>query len=101
MTLPKISLETIDATAAIATRQDIGEFAVSSMMNLMQEQPELTNLITVMLGTMVQGGENVEEVPAEFAQEMIIKASMVTYGLVMAAVKAQVEADELNEAWGK
>ena len=101
MTLPKISLETIDATAAIATRQDIGEFAVSSMMNLMQEQPELTNLITVMLGTMVQGGENVEEVPAEFAQEMIIKASMVTYGLVMAAVKAQVEADELNEAWGE
>ena len=25
----------------------------------------------------------------------------MTYGLVMSAVKAQIEADELNEAWGE
>ena len=101
MTLPKISLETIESTTAQATRMDMGEFAVSSMMDLMQEQPELTDLINTFLGNMIQGGDEVEDVPAVVAQEMILKSSFITYGLVMAAVKAQIEADELNEAWGE
>ena len=101
MTLPKISLETIAATAAQATRVPMGEFAVSSIMDLMQEQPELTELINTFLGNMIQGGDEVEDVPAELAQEMILKSSFITYGLVMSAVKAQIEADELNEAWGE
>ena len=101
MTLPKISLETISATAAQATRMPMGEFAVSSMMDLLQEQPELTELINTFLGNMIQGGDDMEDVPAEFAQEMILKSSFITYGLVMHAVKAQIEADELNEAWGE
>lgn len=101
MTLPKISLETISATAAQATRVPMGEYAVSSIMDLMQEQPELTELINTFLGNMIQGGDEVEDVPAELAQEMILKSSFITYGLVMSAVKAQIEADELNEAWGE
>ncbi len=100
MTLPKISLETIEATAAQATRKPMDEFAVSSIMDLMQEQPELTDLINTFLGNLIQGGEDMEDVPASFAQEMILKSSFITYGLVMAAVKAQLEADELNQAWG-
>ena len=100
MTLPRISLETISATAAIATRKNPDEFAVSSMMDLLQEQPELTELINAFISNMVKGGDEVEEVPAEVAQEMIIKSAFITYGLVVAAIKAQIEADELNEAWG-
>tara|TARA_R110002051_G_scaffold216392_2_gene280695 strand:- start:91 stop:411 length:321 start_codon:yes stop_codon:yes gene_type:complete len=106
MTLPKISIETIAATAAQATRQDVDTFAVSSMLELVQEQPELTNLISECVASMISGAETlraegVEEVPIDFAQDAIIKAAFATYGLVIAAVKAQVEADELNEAWGK
>ena len=101
MTLPKISLETISATAAQATRKPMEEFAISSMMDLMQEQPELTELINTFLGNMIAGGNEVEDIPAQVAQEMILKSSFITYGLVMAAVKAQIEADELNEAWGE
>jgi hypothetical protein len=105
MTFPKISLDTIAATAAIATRQDMNEFAMHSMLDLMQEQPELTGLINTFLGNMIQGGyeakaEGVDMIAVSFAQEQILKAAMITYGLTMAAVKAQVEADELNEAWG-
>ena len=101
MTLPRISIETISATAAVATRQNMDEFAVSSMMDLLQEQPELTDLINIFLGNMVKGGDEVEDIPAVVAQELILKSSFITYGLVMAAVKAQIEADELNEAWGE
>ena len=105
MTFPKISLETIAATAAIATRQNMDEFALTAMLELHGSQPELTGLINTFLGNMVAAGEEakadgVDMVPVAFAQEQILKAAMITYGLTMAAVKAQVEADELNEAWG-
>ena len=106
MTLPKISLETIDATAAIAVRQDMDTYATMTMLDLLQEQPELTGLINTFLGTIIEGGEKAkadgcEMVPIEFAQNEILKAAFITYGLTMAAMKAQVEADELNEAWGE
>ena len=101
MTLPKISLETISATAAQATRKPMDMFAVESMMDLMQEQPELTELINTFLSNMIAGSADVEEVPSSFAHEMIIRSTFITYGLVMSAVKAQIEADELNEAWGE
>ena len=105
MTLPKISIETIAATAAQATRQDMDEFALTAMLELHGSQPELTELINTFLGNMVAAGEEaradgVDMVPITFAQEQILKASFITYGLAMAAVKAQIEADELNEAWG-
>ena len=41
MTLPKISLETISATAAQATRKPMDMFAVESMMDLMQEHDDV------------------------------------------------------------
>ena len=100
MTLPTISLETISATAAQAVRKPMDEFAVDTIMELMEEQPALTELINTFLGNMIAGGNEVEDIPAQVAQEMILKSSFITYGLVMAAVKAQVEADELNQAWG-
>ena len=106
MTFPKISIETIDATAAIATRQDMDEFAMTTMLELSGSQPELTGLINIFLGNMVAAGEEakadgIDTIPINFAQEQILKASFITYGLAMAAVKAQIEADELNEAWGE
>mgnify|MGYP003152312719 CR=1 FL=1 len=105
MTLPKISLDTIAATAAIATRQDMNAFAMQSMLDLHIEQPDLTGLINTFLGNMIAGGEEckaegIDMVPVAFAQEEILKAAFITYGLTMAAVKTQIEADELNEAWG-
>ena len=99
MTFPKISLEVIEATAAVAQRKDINEFALSAIMDLMQSQPELTNLISGMCANMIAGGDDVESVPAEFAQNSILVAAYASYGLAMKAVKAQIEADELNEEW--
>ena len=102
MTFPKISLSTIEATAAQAVRKDMDTFATTAMLDLMQEQPELTALINGFLGNIIDGGTQAleagcEMVPVEFAQNEILKAAFVTYGLTMAAVKAQVEADALND----
>lgn len=106
MTFPTISIETIESTAAQAVRKNPDQFAVSSMLDLMQEQPELTQLINTFVGNMIAGGEDakadgVDMIPVEFAQNEILKAAFITYGLTMAAVKAQIEANELNEAWGE
>ena len=99
MTFPKISLEVIEATAAIAHRQAINEYAMSSVKDLMQSQPALTRLISDMCANMISGGDDVESVPADFAQNAILVAAYASYGLAMNAIKAQIEADELNKEW--
>lgn len=99
MTLPKISLEVIEATAAVAMRKPINEYAMSSILDLMQSQPELTNLINNMCGNMITGGDDLETVSAEFAQNAILVAAYAAYGLAMDSVKAQIEGDELNKEW--
>ena len=99
MTFPKISLEVIEATFAVAQRKDMSEYALSSVMDLMQSQPELTNLISGMCANMISGGDDVESVPADFAQNAILVAAYASYGLAMNAIKAQIETDELNKEW--
>ena len=101
MGLPKISLEVVEATSAVAQRKTINEYALHSILDLMQEQPELTEIINAMCGNMVAGGEEVESVTAEFAQNAILTAAYAAYGLAMDAVKAQIEADEFNKEWAE
>ena len=99
MTFPKISLEVIEATTAVAQRKTINDYAMSSILDLMQSQPELTSLINDMCDNLISGGNDVETVTAEFAQNAILVAAYAAYGLAMDSVKAQVEANELNEEW--
>ncbi len=99
MTFPKISLEVIEATTAVAQRKNINEYAMSSILELMQSQPELTGLINDMCGNMIAGGNDVESVPSQFAQNSILVAAYAAYGLTVGAIKAQIEADELNKDW--
>lgn len=99
MTLPRISLAVVEATSAVAQRKTINEYALHSILDLMQEQPELTEIINTMCGNMIAGGGEVESVSAEFAQNAILTAAYAAYGLAMDAVKAQIETNELNEEW--
>ena len=100
MALPKISPEVMLATAEQATRQRKEVFAVESMMDGLQEQPELTATITTLIQNLTNGLDEVEVVPSEVVEAVVIETAMLVMGLTIKAFTAQVEADELNEAWG-
>jgi len=102
MTLPKISIEVMAATTHQAVRQSREEFALATMHDAAQEQPELHETIQTLVVNMLAGSQDVEGgmVPVEFTQAMIIEAAYLTLGLTLKGFNAQVEADELNEAWG-
>ena len=100
MTLPKISPEVMLATAEQATRQRKEVFAVESMMDGLQEQPELTATITTLIQNLTNGLDEVEVVPSEVVEAVVIETAMLVMGLTIKAFTAEVEADELNQAWG-
>ena len=88
------------ATAEKATRQRKEVFAVESMMDGLQEQPELTATITTLIQNLTNGLDEVEVVPSEVVEAVVIETAMLVMGLTIKAFTAQVVADELNEAWG-
>ena len=100
MTLPKISAEVMLATSEQATRQRKEVFAVESMMDALQDQPELAATITTLIQNLTHGLDEIEVVPSEVAEAVVIETAMLVMGLTIKAFTAQVEADELNEAWG-
>jgi hypothetical protein len=101
MTLPRISVEVLDATAAkVLQNHDNPElFATETMTGLMHDQPELFAVLSAMMDNAIKGGEDVEMVSAKFAQEMILRSCYVGVGLALKAINAQLETDEMNEAW--
>ena len=103
MTLPRISVEVLDATAAkVLQNHDKPEkFAIETMMSLMQDQPELFAVLNSMMESFVKGGDDMETVPAQFAQEMMLRSCYVGVGLALKAINAQIETDEMNEDWGE
>ena len=100
MTLPKISAEVMLATSEQATRQRKEVFAVESMMDALQDQPELAATITTLIQNLTHGLDEIEVVPSEVVEAVVIETAMLVMGLTIKAFTAQVEADELNEAWG-
>ena len=83
----------------IAQRKSISKYALHGILSLMREQPALTDLISNMCGNMLDGGDDVETVSTEFAQERILVAAYAAYALAMDSVKAQIESDELNKEY--
>ena len=100
MPLPKISLEVMLATSEQATRQRKEVFAIESMMDALQDQPELAVTINTLVQNLTNGLDEVEVVPSEVVEAVVIETAMLVMGLTIKAFTAQVEADELNEAWG-
>ena len=101
MTLPRISVEVLDATAAkvLQNHDNPALFATETMKGLMHDQPELFAVLSGMMDSTIEGGNDVEMVSAKFAQEMILRSCYVGVGLALKAINAQLETDELNEAW--
>jgi hypothetical protein len=101
MTLPRISADVIDATASkVLQNYDKPElFAVETMAGLMRDQPELFAVLSGMMDSAIKGGNELDMVPAQFAQEMMLRSCYVGVGLALNAINAQLETDEMNEAW--
>ena len=101
MTLPRISVEVLDATAAkvMQNHNKPEEFAVETMRGLMRDQPELFAVLSGFMDSAIKGGDDVEMVSAAIAKEMMLRACYVGVGLALNAINAQLETDEMDAAW--
>ena len=93
MTFPKVSDTCVLATLSKLTQTHPQEFATETMTALVEEQPALMAAITELL--LVSAGRDIEEMESQ------LTATFCILGLFSKAVAAQIEADELNEAWGE
>jgi Asp-tRNA(Asn)/Glu-tRNA(Gln) amidotransferase B subunit len=101
MTLPRINIDTILATLDKAVQSRPDEFAMATMLDGMTEQPELTMAIHEVINKYVEPLiEFDEDINAQAAASMLIELSACVYGITMKAMKAQADAEEMNEAWG-
>ena len=102
MTLPRISMDTILATLDKAIQQKPDEFAMTTMLEGMIEQPELTAAIHEIVNKYVEPlvDHDEDDINPQAAAASMIELSACVYGIVMKAIKAQTDAEEMNEAWG-
>ena len=101
MTIPQITDECLHAVVekAIQTHPEI--FAATTMLEMKVEQPALCAGLTALLKPFLQPtSEEVGDMPIEVCQEMILMASFCLVGVAVKSIKAQIEANEMNEVWG-
>ena len=98
MTIPKISMPCFLAQLNKSTQQDPDVFAVEFMMRLTKEQPEMLACIISLVQPMIDFGE-VEQVDAVMAKEHCLLGIFCTLGVVMEAISATIDAEEMNEVW--
>ena len=101
MTLPRINMNTILATLDKAVQSRPEEFAMATMLDGMIEQPELTVAVHEIVNKYVEPLiEHEGDINPQAAASMLIELSACVYGITMKAMKAQTDAEEMNEAWG-
>ena len=101
MTLPQIKMDTVLATLDKAMQQNPEEFAMSSMLDGMTNQPALTVAIHEVVNKYIEPlTESDVDISSEGVAAMLIELTACVYGITMKAIKAQAEAEEMNEAWG-
>ena len=96
MTLPVITQTCLAAVVekSVQTRPHL--FAEEAMMQLKDEQPDLTAAIMSLLVPIVES-----EALDPPTIELILQTCFCVLGVTMRATNAQVEADEMNKAWGE
>ena len=96
MTLPVITRTCLAAVVekSVQTRPHL--FAEEAMMQLKDEQPELTGAIMGLLVPIVDS-ESLDSPTIE----LILQTCFCVLGVTMRATNAQVEAEEMNKTWGE
>ena len=96
MTLPVITRTCLAAVVEKSVQTEAHLFAEEAMMQLKDEQPALTAAIMGLLMPVVES-EQIDQPTIE----LILRTCFCVLGVAMRATNAQVEAEEMNEAWGE
>ena len=96
MTLPVITRTCLAAVVEKSVQTQPHLFAEEAMMQLKDEQPDLTAAIMALLVPIVES-----DALDQPTVELILQTCFCILGVTMRATKAQVEADEMNKAWGE
>ena len=95
MTLPVITHTCLEAVVEKSIQAPPHLFAHDSMMQLKDEQPALVSALMALLLPIVESKSLDSN-----TVELILQTCFCVLGVTMRATKAQIEADEMNEAWG-
>tara|TARA_Y100001951_G_scaffold6153_1_gene3870 strand:- start:135 stop:464 length:330 start_codon:yes stop_codon:yes gene_type:complete len=106
MTMPRVSAECAEAVLCKALMDNPTTFAMGTLMKFHTEQPELAAMICHVADTLIGGvdgiadteGDDVDESVAGF-QEVQLTMVYALIGLVYGSVKAQFEANEMEELY--
>ena len=100
-TMPRVSVECANAVLSKALSDEPIKYALDTLMKFHAEQPHLANMIAHVADTLV-GGEDVTDSDdpeiSQFAERQLTMIYALV-GLTYGAIKAQVEADEMEEVW--
>ena len=103
MTLPTVTQECLMAILEKATQKEPQKFAAETMVEMLRDQPALMEAIGTVSSPFIEAlSENeVEghELDESLRAELMIMSQFCIIGIVLKAINAQVEANEMNEVW--
>ena len=98
MTIPKISMQCFLAQLSKSSQQAPDLFAVDFIMRLNKEQPEMLICLMSMVKPMIEFGDT-EQVDTVMASENCLLGIFCVLGVVMEAISATIDSEEMNEVW--
>ena len=101
MTMPQVTAECADAVLSKALVDDPTKFALDTLVTFHAEQPDLANMICHVANTLLGGEDVINSEDPEVAafSEVQLTTIYALIGLVYNSIKAQTEANEMEEAW--
>ena len=101
MTMPQVTVECADAVLCKALVDDPAKFALDTLVTFQAEQPVLANMICHVANTLLGGEDVINSEDPEVAafSEVQLTTIYALIGLVYNSIKAQTEANEMEEAW--
>jgi hypothetical protein len=99
MTMPQVTPECADAVLCKAVSENPTKFALETLMKFHTDQPHLASMICHVADTLIGGVEDDEDDEVAAFKEVQLTTIYALIGLVYGSIKAQVEADEMEEAW--
>ena len=101
MTMPKVTAECADAVLCKALVDDPTKFALDTLVTVHAEQPDLANMICHVANTLLGGEDVINSDDPEVAafSEVQLTTIYALIGLTYNSIKAQVEANEMDEVW--
>ena len=90
MTIPMVSFECVDAVMDKSMRVPMTTFGTEVLEEMVADQPHLLKMISFLLANIIAEGKDEETAAVDAVQAMCV------VGVVFKAIKAQVEAEEME-----